>query len=311
MELLFLGTGAGLPSKARNVTSIALSLLQEINEIWMFDCGEATQHQILRTSIKPGKISRIFITHMHGDHVFGLPGFLSSRSFQGGSDRLTIYGPKGIKAYVETALALSETHLTYPLTIQEITEGNVLDEPAFAVDCKILDHGVQSFGFRIMEKAKLGELQVDKLKTIGISPGPIYQQIKSQETTELPDGRYIERKDFIGPDKPGRIISIMGDTRNPDKQMDFVKDSDVLVHEATFEQDKQQLAKAYFHTTTAQAAELAKHAGVKQLILTHISSRYQEEDNARLLAEARHIFPNTWLAHDFYHFQIQSKTLQE
>ncbi|MEZ0116053.1 UNVERIFIED_ORG: ribonuclease Z [Heyndrickxia coagulans] len=128
MEILFLGTGAGVPAKARNVTSIALKLLEERNAIWLFDCGEATQHQILHTAIKPRKVEKIFITHLHGDHIFGLPGFLGSRSFQGGDGPLTVYGPKGIKAFVEVSLKVSETRLKYPLEIIEIEEGTVFED---------------------------------------------------------------------------------------------------------------------------------------------------------------------------------------
>ncbi len=120
MELLFLGTGAGVPAKLRNVSSLALMLLEERNAVWLFDCGEATQHQIIHTSLKPRKIEKIFITHLHGDHIFGLPGLLGSRSFQGGTTELTIYGPKGIRQFVETALKVSNTHLKYPLVIEEI-----------------------------------------------------------------------------------------------------------------------------------------------------------------------------------------------
>src|SRR5690625_7125939 len=111
MELIFLGTGAGVPSKERNVSAIALSILEEVNNIWLFDCGEATQHQILHTSIKPGKINKIFITHLHGDHIFGLPGLLSSRSFQGGNSPLTVYGPKGIKQLDRKSTRLNSSHV--------------------------------------------------------------------------------------------------------------------------------------------------------------------------------------------------------
>src|SRR5699024_6343281 len=142
MKLTFLGTGAGMPSKERNVSSIALSLLQEANSVWLFDCGEATQHQILYTSIKPRKINKIFVTHLHGDHIFGLPGFLSSRSFQGGNQPLTIYGPTGIKEYIETSLELSATHLTYPLIIEELKEGKIAESENFEMYCKKLNHGI-------------------------------------------------------------------------------------------------------------------------------------------------------------------------
>lgn len=303
MKLTFLGTGAGMPSKERNVSAIALSLLQESNSVWLFDCGEGTQHQILHTSIKPRKVNKIFITHLHGDHIFGLPGFLSSRSFQDG-DKLTIYGPKGIKQYVEASLAISETHLSYPLHIVELFEGKILETKQFNVYCKKLDHGIPSYGFRIEEKDRPGKLQVDKLKALGISPGPIYKEIIESETYTLPNGTIIERKQVLGPTRPGRIVSILGDTIAHEQYHTFIKNSDVLVHEATFSKDHEDLAKKYHHSTTKQAAQLAKLGTVKKLILTHISSRYQEQDYALLLDEAKQIFKNTVLATDFYEEEL-------
>ncbi|HLS08558.1 ribonuclease Z [Lentibacillus sp.] len=307
MELNFLGTGSGVPSKERNVSAIALKLLQEQNSIWLFDCGEATQHQILHTNIKPRKITKIFITHMHGDHIFGLPGLLSSRSFQGGEELLTIYGPEGIKDYIDTSLAVSGTTLTYPLSIIEFTEGKLFEDAQFTVSCKKLDHGIASYGFRITEKDKPGKLLADKLKAAGIEPGPIYQQIKENDVVRTNDGQIIHRKQFIGSDKKGRVITIMGDTRASHHNRTFVEGSDVLVHEATFGHEKADLAKAYFHSTTKQAATLADESNVEKLVLTHISSRYQQSDDQKLLTEAREIFPKTELAHDFHQVTIHSK----
>ncbi|WP_430785410.1 ribonuclease Z [Virgibacillus flavescens] len=307
MDLIFLGTGSGVPSKERNVSSLALTLLQEQNSVWLFDCGEATQHQILRTSIKPRKINKIFITHLHGDHIFGLPGLLSSRSFQSGDELLTIYGPKGIKEYVQTSLQVSGTHLTYELSIVELSEGKLFEDDVFKVYCKKLHHGIPSYGFRIEEKDKPGELLVNKLKEKGISPGPLYQQIKEQKQTVLPNGEKITRSDFLGSDKKGRIISILGDTRFTYRNSEFVSGSDVLVHEATFNEASSQLANQYFHSTTKQAAELALNSSVKELVLTHISSRYQKQDYHDLVQEAQSIFPSTELAHDLYVKHIPAK----
>ncbi|WP_068671943.1 ribonuclease Z [Oceanobacillus sp. Castelsardo] len=306
MELLFLGTGAGVPSKERNVTSIVLSLLQEINSVWLFDCGEATQHQILHTSIKPRKINKIFITHLHGDHIFGLPGLLSSRSFQGGNTELTIYGPSGIKEYVETSLKISSSHLTYPISFVEIKEGLILDNDDFTVYAKKLDHGIDSYGYRITEKDKPGELLVNKLKDIGIMPGPIYKQIKNNPQVNLEDGTVINCADFIGSAKRGRVISILGDTRYREEHIEFVKHSNVLVHEATFDQEKSDLAYEYYHSTTKQAAILAKQGEIEKLILTHISSRYQKESDTQLLNEAKDVFPNTKIAFDFSRIVINN-----
>lgn len=306
MKITFLGTGAGIPSKERNVTSILLDLTQENNKLWLFDCGEATQHQILHTSIKPRKINKIFITHLHGDHIFGLPGMLSSRSFLGGTEPLTVYGPIGIKQYIETSLEISQSHLSYPIHFVELdTSGNVFEDNDFIVDCVLLDHNIKSFGFRIKEKDKLGELNVRKLQELGIPPGPIYSKIKQQEQTVLEDGRVIERNDVVGEPKKGRIISIFGDTRYIPKHASFINGSNVLIHEATFDASKLDLANNYFHCTTEQTAEFAKKGNVQTLILTHISSRYQQEDKNQLLQEAKCIFPNTMLAHDFFTYEVK------
>lgn len=305
MEVTFLGTGAGIPSKERNVTAIMLNLIQEINELWLFDCGEATQHQILHTSLKPRKINKIFITHLHGDHIFGLPGLLSSRSFLGGNDTLTIYGPKGIKQYVETSLLISGTHLAYTIEFVEFDEaGNVFEDDAFIVEAILLDHNIKSFGFRITEKDKLGELNVQKLQELGIQPGPIYREIKENEKTVTADGQVLYRDQFLGKPKKGKVISIFGDTRYVEQLHTFIRHSDLLIHEATFDAGKKDLAKDYFHSTTTEAATLAKNGHVKQLILTHISSRYQNEVVKQLLHEAQAIFPQTIIAEDFYTYYI-------
>lgn len=306
MKLQFLGTGAGVPAKERNVTSIALDLTQESGSTWLFDCGEATQHQILKTAIRPRKIDKVFITHLHGDHIYGLPGFLSSRSFQDGISPVTIYGPKGIEEYVKISLNVSQTHLRYALYFQEVDEGILFEDDHFIVQCKKLEHGIDSYGYRIDEKDSPGQLLATKLQARGISPGPIYQQIKENETTTLPDGTVIKRDDFIGPNKKGRIVSVIGDTRYINL-IEFIKDSDVFVHESTFARDEEEMAYNYFHTTTKQAAILALHANVKQLLLTHISSRYQGDKIAHLEAEATAIFPHSKIASDFLEWEITQK----
>ncbi|WP_138416816.1 ribonuclease Z [Aquibacillus sediminis] len=307
MKIQFLGTGSGVPSKERNVSSIVLDLLQEQGNMWMFDCGEATQHQILQTTIKPRKVERIFITHLHGDHIYGLPGFLSSRSFQNGETPVTITGPKGLKEYIETSLTVSGTKLKYPLIVEEVFEGLIFENDHFRVFAKKLDHGLESYGFRIEEKDKPGQLQTDKLQQAGIEPGPIYQQIKQNEKVTLTNGQTIYRSDFIGPDKPGRKVTILGDTRFIPSLSSFVRGSDLLVHEATFEHEHENMAYTYFHSTTKQAATIAKNGEVRRLILTHLSSRYQEENYQQLIDEAQEIFDQTSIAYDFYETEIPAK----
>ncbi|MBA2914106.1 ribonuclease Z [Limosilactobacillus frumenti] len=300
MQLEFLGTGAGSPSKQRNVTSVALRLLEELNEVWLFDAGEATQHQILRTTIRPRKISKIFITHLHGDHIFGLPGLLSSRSFQGGNEPLTIYGPVGIKRFVLTALQVSESRLSYPLHFVEIDHDQVLfDQNGFKVTTMHLDHKIACYGYRIEEADHPGELLVDKLKADHVPSGPLYGQLKAGKTVTLPDGRTIDGHDYIGHPQPGRIVAIMGDTRKTKNAIILAQNADVLVHESTFAKNEAQMARSYYHSTSQQAAEVAKAAHVKRLLLTHISARYTGKAAYQLAYQVRDIMPNTRVVNDF------------
>jgi ribonuclease Z len=305
LEIVFLGTGAGIPAKQRNVSSLILQMNEERGASWMFDCGEATQHQILRTPVKTRKIEKIFITHLHGDHIYGLPGLLGSRSFQGGTEPLTVYGPVGIKEYVETSLRLSQTHLKYELSFVEILEeGLLFEDETFRVEVLPLDHAILSYGYRIIEKDKPGELRADLLKEAGIPPGPIYSKLKKGETVQLEDGRIIDGKNYIGSPKPGRIIAILGDTRPCENTVRLGLQADCIVHEATFQKGQEEMATDYFHSTTIQAAECAVKADAKRLILTHISSRFTMDDEIELLNEAKTVFQNTELARDFSVFQL-------
>ncbi|EOH88480.1 ribonuclease Z [Enterococcus pallens] len=307
MELEFLGTGAGVPAKHRNVSSIALKLLAERNAIWLFDCGEGTQMQILRTTIRPRKIEKIFITHLHGDHIFGLPGLLSSRSFQGGDEELELYGPPGLKAFVKTALEVSKTRLSYPIKYIEAKEGIVFKDKQFSVECRLLDHGIDSYGYRVVEADHEGTLQVEKLEELGVPAGPVYGQIKQGKTVTLKDGRVIDGKEFIGKKKPGRIVTIFGDTRYTPVSVELAKNSDVMVHESTFRKDEEKMARSYYHSTTKQAAKIAKQAHAKQLMLTHISARYLAKEAQELEKEAQDVFRDTTIAKDFDIVEIPLK----
>ncbi|RRG09590.1 MAG: ribonuclease Z [Lactobacillus sp.] len=299
MQIEFLGTGAGSPSKQRNVTSIALKLLEERNAIWLFDVGEATQHQILRTTIRPRKIEKIFITHLHGDHIFGLPGLLSSRSFQGGNEPLTIYGPRGIEDFVRVSLKVSETKLSYPLKFVELTDGGVIfKDKTFTVSCEKLDHKIECFGYRIVEHDHPGELKVEKLKEMNIPSGPVYGQLKAGKTVTLEDGTILDGHDFIGMPQKGRIVAILGDTRKNGNSIKLARNADVLVHESTFAKGEGRMARNYYHSTSAQAAQIAKTANVGRLLLTHISARYTGRAAYELAYQVRDVFSATRVVND-------------
>ena len=177
MELIFLGTSAGVPTRSRNVTAILLDLKHPTRGgLWLFDCGEGTQHQLLHTSYHPGKVDKIFITHLHGDHLFGLPGLLCSRSMAGNANPLTIYGPAGIQEFVETTLRLSGSWTDYPLEVVEIGEGLVFDDGDYQVRAYPLNHPVECYGYRVEEHDKPGALNAAALQADGVKPGPLFQR---------------------------------------------------------------------------------------------------------------------------------------
>lgn len=305
VRLQFLGTGAGVPSKQRNVSSLAIQWHQHGGQTWLVDCGEATQHQILQYPVKLSKINQIFITHLHGDHIYGLPGLLGSRSFQGAETPLSVYGPKGLQEWIEVSLRVSETYLRYPLQVIEIHNGMTWSDDSFTYTVKQLEHGVTSFGFRFVEKDRPGTLQVHKLQQMGIQPGPIYQQLKLGKQVQLEDGTWLDGTDFLSSPSPGVRLAVLGDTRITPSIHELADSVDLLVHEATFRAGQEEMAKNFYHATSTQAATIAKQGNVKQLVLNHISSRFQEDEIEDLLAEAQEIFPNTFIAYDGFSYELK------
>ncbi|CAM3447688.1 MULTISPECIES: ribonuclease Z [Saccharibacillus] len=302
MELYFLGTNAGLPTTQRNVTSVALRMLEERRSSWLFDCGEATQHQILHSPLKLSRLEKIFITHMHGDHVFGLPGLLSSRSSQEGAPPLTVYGPQGLKQFLEVTLGATQSRVTFGLDIVEHAGGLIFEDEQIKVEAAALEHRIESYGYRMTEKDRPGSLNMELLREWGVRPGPEYGKLKNGESITV-DGRTITPDQVLGPPKRGRIVTILGDTRPTPGIDPLAAGADLLVHEATFTDEFADLAQKYYHSTAVQAAEAAKKAGVGELILTHFSSRYKDPEQLQpLLDEARAVFPNTQLAmeHETY-----------
>ena len=305
MQLTFLGTSAGVPTRTRNVTAMLLQLQHPTQPgLWLFDCGEGTQHQLLRTAFHPGKIERIFISHLHGDHLFGLPGLICSRSMAGNIQPLTIYGPQGLKEYVETSLRLSGSWTDFPLEIVEIRAGKILDDGLRQVTAYPLDHPVECYGFRVEEHDKPGALDAKRLIEAGVPFGPLFQRLKAGESITLADGRTVNGADFLAPATPGKKIAIFGDTAPCESALEMARDADLMVHEATLEAAMAEKANSRGHSSSEQTAQLARAANVKQLIITHVSSRYDAEGCRRLLAECRSVFPACELAEDFSTFTL-------
>lgn len=308
MELIFLGTGAGRPLPGRNVTSIALRLLSARGTFWLFDCGEGTQHQLMRTPLKLSRLERIFVTHLHGDHTFGLAGLISSRAFVGGSSPLSVYGPVGLRELIETNIELTQTRLEYELHIHEIERDGVLFEDDYCtVSVLPLDHRIACYGYRLEEKPGPGKLNTDKLAALGGAPGPMCADLKRGDEAVLPDGRIIRPEDVIGPSVPGRIVTILGDTSPCANAVALARGADVLVHEATFDAALGDKALEYGHSTTKQAAETAAEAGARRLVMTHFSSRYRDTDLQRLTDEARAVFASAEAAADLLAIAIPGR----
>ncbi len=306
MQITFLGTSSGVPTRSRNVSSIALRLPQRA-EFWLFDCGEGTQHQLLRSELKISQLTRLFITHMHGDHIFGLPGLLASAGLGGQPNRIDIYGPSDLEKYLQGAVRYSQTHFSYPIKIYKSEPGILFEDEEYIVSCGLLKHRIPAVGYRIAEKDRPGRFNVEKANALGIPSGPIYGQLKRGEIVTLPDGRKINGLDLCGPKEIGRKIVYCTDTIYCDGAVELATDADVLIHEATFAHQDAQLAYDRLHSTSTMAAQVALSAGVKQLVMTHFSPRYAPGNSIildDLLNEARAIFPNTIMAYDFLCYEV-------
>lgn len=306
MEITFFGTGAALPTKERNTQAIALNLDPYSNSIWLFDAGEGTQHQILHHSIKLGKINHIFITHMHGDHIYGLPGLLTSRSFQGGENKpLTIVGPRGIKNYVETTLQASLSRLNYPVTFIEIDDQLHYHHEGFTVSAYNLNHGVPSFGYRIEAPTTPGKIDVASLREIGMEPGPKYQEVKNSDSFIFNDKVY-QSSDFKGEEKVGPKIAIFGDTMPCENELKLADNADLLVHESTYIDGDRSLADSHHHSHINDVLHLLEATNSKQALLNHISNRYNLSDIDVIYAELQNQYPNLKFkfVRDFDTFEI-------
>ncbi|MFB2002708.1 ribonuclease Z [Staphylococcus aureus] len=306
MEVTFFGTSAGLPTKERNTQAIALNLEPYSNSIWLFDVGEGTQHQILHHSLKLGKVDHIFITHMHGDHIFGLPGLLTSRSFQGGENKpLTLIGPKGIQKYIETTLTLSESHLNYPITYIEIDESLNYHHDGFTVQAEMLNHGIISYGYRIETPTTPGTIDVDALKAIGLEPGPKYQEVKTNNTFEF-NGKIYQSDEFKGEAKSGPVVAIFGDTKPCPNEHIIANDADIMVHEATYIEGEKTLANSYHHSHIDDVFDLIRQSNVKHSLITHMSNRYTKEEIENIYQELKALpdTPDFTFVNDFDSFKI-------
>ena len=311
LQVTFLGTSSGIPTRSRNVSSVALRLPQR-SELWLFDCGEATQHQFLRSQLRVSQLKRIFITHMHGDHIFGLPGLLASLGLAGTCAGIDLYGPELLRDYLEGVLRCSSTRISYPLRTHRVrslaeTGVVVLEDEDLTVRCAPLHHRVPAYAYRVDQKPRAGRFDVERARAMGIAPGPIYAQLKAGRTVTLDDGRVIRGQTLCGPTRPGCSVVYCTDTVYCEAAVELARGADLLIHESTFSHQEAELAIQRQHSTSTMAAQTAQRAKVKQLVLTHLSPRYMPGNSMtpdNLLAEARSIFSQTIVARDFLSLDV-------
>ena len=312
MNITFLGTSSGVPTLTRNVSSLALKLSQKA-EVWLFDCGEGTQHQLIKSTIKSSQIRKIFITHMHGDHIYGLPGLLATLGLSGNSKGIDIYGPSNLKNFIYSALKNSYCKISFPLKFFEVensaqTNTNLFEDELMEVKCASLKHRLPAFGYRVNEKDKPGQFNLEKAKKLNIPEGPIYARLHSGQRVKLEDGRILNGNDFCGKPRKGESFVYCTDTIFSKRAVELSKNVDLLVHESTFSDKDEEMAFEKLHSTTIMAAKTALLSNAKKLVLTHISPRYTPKSLVKpidLLNEAKQIFPNTFLAKDFLSIKIR------
>jgi ribonuclease Z len=300
LVVTFLGTAAGVPTLKRSLPAI---LVQRDGEQLMFDCGEGVQRQMLTAGGSIGRMTKIFVTHMHGDHVMGLPGLLQTMALLSRERKLDVYGPPKLKDFLEGIRETVQFVLTFPIEIHEIERaGVVCKEEEYMVRAARSRHVIPSFAYAYIEKPRPGRFYPERARALGIPEGPLWSKLQRGQKVKLPNGRYVRPEEVMGPHRQGRRIVYTGDTR-PFKGLEkFAANADLLIHDSTLGEELAERAEVYGHSTVSQAARSAKRAGVKKLVLTHISQRY--EDTGKWLEQARKIFKNTQVAEDFLRIEI-------
>jgi len=298
MKIVYLGTSAAAPTVERSLTCICL--IHE-NEVLMFDAGEGAQIAYLKAGLPWNKKMKIFVTHLHGDHCLGILGLLQTMSLQKRTESVEIYGPAGIEEFITANIKVLNFGLPFPVFITIVDEGNVVNEKNYRINCCEAQHGITAYSYSFEENERVGVFYPEKAKELGVPEGKMWQELQNGNSVEI-DGKVIESSQVTGEKRPGKKIGISGDTRPTEKLEKFFQDSDYLSFDCTFSFDLQDRAVETNHSTAKEAAELAKKANVKNLILTHFSARYNDE--SVLLNEAKEIHESTITAKDLLEIEI-------
>lgn len=293
LSVTFLGTGAACPTIDRNVAALAIA---REGETLLFDCGEGTQRQMMRYGVA-FSLAEIFFSHWHADHFLGITGLIRTLGLLDRTAPMTLYGPRGAERILGQAVALGYEKPKFKVDIVELKAGEVLKRDGYDLEVVPADHRTDSVGYALIEHIRLGRFDPDQARALGVPEGPLWGKIHKGETVALADGRRVAPEELVGRSRPGRRVVYSGDTRPCLPMIEAATGADLLVHEATFSEEERDRARETGHSTAREAAEVAVKAGVKRLVLTHLSARYSREA-PELLEEAQAVFPETVIARD-------------
>ncbi|MGQ9542744.1 MAG: ribonuclease Z [Candidatus Bathyarchaeia archaeon] len=281
-----------MPTGSRGLPSV---VLRRGPELLMFDCGECVQRQMAMAKLGFNRKMKIFITHMHGDHILGLPGLLHSMSFLGRNKVLEIFGPEGIAEFIEAVCKALKFNPAFPLSVHQIDSGTVCKEKEYVIEAAWMEHGTPCLGFAFIEEEKPGRFDPAKARALGVPEGPLWKRLQLGENVTV-NGTEITPMQVLGPARRGLKIVYITDTKPCKNAVELSRNANILMYECTFSSAKAERAREYGHSTAIEAAKIAREANTCKLVLLHISAMYK--DATPLLNEAREIFPNTILAYD-------------
>jgi ribonuclease Z len=304
VSVTFLGTGGSVPSSYRNLPSV---LVRRGPELLLFDCGEGTQKQFLQAKAGTNRKMRIFISHLHGDHLFGLPGLLHSLSFMGRVRELEIFGPRGTVKFVKSVNRVVKLYPRFPILVREIIAGRVVNDPEYEVRAAWAQHGIPCLAYSFKEKPKSGKFDPAKARKLGIPEGPLWKRLQTSRSIVF-KGRRVSSRLVVGPPRQGAKITYAVDSRPCRAVTELARGSDLLIHDSCFDESVADKAKSYGHSTASEAAYVARKSKARRLALFHISVMY--EDPMPLLKQARRVFRNTIVCRDMETIHISSGSVR-
>ena len=305
-DVIPLGTASAVPTRERHLSALAV---ERKGRVLLFDCGEGTQYRLLHAGLSRARIDAIFVTHLHGDHCYGLPGLLSTLALQQRAAPVTLVGPEGLRAMLEAIPGAAPADLSFPVRITEVGDdlaaATVYETDELTVTARPLEHRAFAMGFRLQERTRPGRFHPDRARDLGVPEGPAFARLQDGTPVTLDDGTTVRPEQVLGPPRPGIALAYVTDTRPCDGGRALAEDVDLLYHDATFTDTLHARAVETGHSTAREAAAVARDAGAARLLLGHISARY--DDPAPLAAEAAAVFSRSEVAEELRRYVLDPR----